>query len=263
MKKLLLLITITISFIFVNCSGVPEETSYSGKKYPVEKVMEIIAEENDVTRTLYTKAIVGKGKKQGMKFDEDWEKNDVEAGPLPALFLRGVSYSIQQGDVPLGLHLGSDFPINDANLFTGDQATLFKKIKTNIEAEHFYDEGTKLYTSMFADLASAPACVTCHNEHPQTPKKDWKLGDVMGATTWQYPKDSLTTEEVIDVIKAYRQGTIDIYSAYLTEISNFKETEKPTIGRKWPEKGYYLPTAEVFVDSVRKLVSHESMEIFF
>jgi hypothetical protein len=25
-----------------------------------------------------------------------------------------------------------------------------------------------------------PACVTCHNTHPESPKKDWKEGDVRG-----------------------------------------------------------------------------------
>jgi PAS domain S-box-containing protein len=25
-----------------------------------------------------------------------------------------------------------------------------------------------------------PACVTCHNQHPDSPKRDWKLGDVRG-----------------------------------------------------------------------------------
>ena len=74
-----------------SCGGVPEEkTTASGveKAFSVAEVLEMVAKENDVTRTLYTKAIVGKGKKQGMKFDEDWRKDDVEAGPLPALFLR-------------------------------------------------------------------------------------------------------------------------------------------------------------------------------
>ena len=50
-----------------------------------------MAFENDVTRTLFTKAIVGHGKKQGLAFDENWAQPDVHAGPLPALFLRGVS----------------------------------------------------------------------------------------------------------------------------------------------------------------------------
>jgi hypothetical protein len=33
---------------------------------------------------------------------------------------------------------------------------------------------------VYADIAVAPACVTCHNEHKDTPKNDFKIGDVMG-----------------------------------------------------------------------------------
>ena len=101
------------SLILSSCGGVPEETSSSdesNKVFAVADILTLVAEENDVTRTLYTKAIVGAGKKQGLKFDEDWQDDDVEAGPLPALFLRGISSDIRKSDVPLGLYLGSDFP---------------------------------------------------------------------------------------------------------------------------------------------------------
>lgn len=244
--------------------GIPEETEVTQAAeenvFAVAEVLEMISKENDVTRTLYTKAIVGAGKKQGMKFDEDWRKDDVEAGPLPALFLRGVSSSIQKSDVPLGLYLGSDFPINNANKFEGKQAELFEQIKQDRKPQFFFDEDQKLHTAMFADVAGAAACVTCHNDHKQTPKSDWKLGDVMGATTWQYPKDSLTYKGTLKVIEAYALGTKDIYNAYLEEVANFKESEKPEIGDKWPSEGMYLPTAEVFLDSVRKLASYETMK---
>ncbi len=245
------------------CGGVPEEkttTEGAENAFSVAQVLEMVAKENDVTRTLYTKAIVGKGKKQGMKFDEDWRKDDVEAGPLPALFLRGVASSIRKNPVPLGLYLGSDFPINAANKFEGQQADLFQKIKKDQEPQFFYDEDQKLHTAMFADLASAGACVSCHNDHPQTSKSDWKLGDVMGATTWQYPKDSLTYKETVAVLNSYAKGTVDIYMEYLDEIKNFKSSEKPEIGTKWPAEGNYLPTAEVFLDSVKKLSSYETMK---
>lgn len=247
----------------ISCGGVPEETAVSSneeKVFSVEEVLSMVAEENDVTRTLYTKAIVGKGKEQGMKFDEDWRKDEVEAGPLPALFLRGVATSIKKSDVPLGLYLGSDFPVNHANKFEGKQADLFEKIKENQKPQFFYDEEQKVNTAMFADLAGAKACVTCHNDHPETTKSDWKLGDVMGATTWQYPKDSLTYKQTIEVLGAYAQGTIDIYEEYLTEIADFKESKKPAIGEKWPSEGLYLPAPEVFLDSVRKLSSFETMK---
>ncbi|MBU3821639.1 DUF3365 domain-containing protein [Flavobacteriaceae bacterium XHP0103] len=251
-----------VSFTLVSCGGVAEESTESDAEeniFSVDQVLEMVSKENDVTRTLYTKAIVGQGKLQGMKFDEDWQKDDVEAGPLPALFLRGVATSIRRSPVPLGLYLGSDYPVNSANKFQGKQAELFEKIKENQDPQYFYDEEQKVHTAMFADLASAGACVSCHNAHPQTPKTDWKLGDVMGATTWQYPKDSLSYGETIAVLNSYAKGTIDIYMQYLDEIENFKNSEKPIIGDKWPAEGNYVPTAEVFLDSVRKLASYETM----
>ncbi|MBC3759641.1 DUF3365 domain-containing protein [Hyunsoonleella sp. SJ7] len=264
MKTLFKIYLTIFCLAFLNsCGGVPEEKSESAATanvFSVEEVLEMVAKENDVTRTLYTKAIVGKGKAQGMKFDEDWRKDDVEAGPLPALFLRGVATSIKKGPVPLGLYLGSDFPVNAANKFEGRQAELFKQIKEDQKPQFFYDEDQKLHTAMFADLASAGACVSCHNKHPQTTKSDWELGDVMGATTWQYPKDSLSYKETVAVLNSYAKGTVDIYMEYLDEIEAFEESEKPEIGDKWPAEGNYLPTAEVFLDSVQKLSSYETMK---
>lgn len=264
-SPLLIVMILFISLLILNsCGGVPEEKSETSAAednvFSVDEVLEMVSKENDVTRTLYTKAIVGKGKLQGMKFDEDWRKDDVEAGPLPALFLRGVATSIKKGPVPLGLYLGSDFPVNKANKFEGQQAELFKDIKETQEPKFFYDESQELHTAMFADLASAQACVTCHNDHPQTTKTDWKLGDVMGATTWQYPKDSLTYSGAIEVLNAYSKGTVDIYMEYLDEIAAFKSSEKPVIGDKWPSEGNYLPSPEVFLDSVRKLSSYDTMK---
>jgi adenylate cyclase len=248
------------------CGGVPEEkesaSSATENIFSAEEVFEMVASENDITRTLYTKAIVGAGKKQGMKFDEDWRKNEVEAGPLPALFLRGIATSIKKGDVPLGLYLGSDFPINNANKLKGKQAELFKQIKKDQKPQFFYDKDQKLHTAMFADLASAETCVSCHNNHKQTTKNDWKLGDVMGTTTWQYPSDSLSYKGAIAVLNAYSKGTVDTYKEYLAEVATFTESEKPEIGNKWPSQGKYLPTAEVFIDSIRKLTAYKTMKKF-
>lgn len=261
-----LLLKVT-TLLLTSCGGgVPEEdTSGSAasvkKPLPVAEVLEMVAKENDITRTLYTKAIVGAGKKQGLKFDEDWQDDEVEAGPLPALFLRGISSAIRKSDVPLGLYLGSDFPVNASNKFQGQQAELFKKIKVDQKPQFFYDESQKLHTAMFADLAVAAPCVDCHNKHESTTKTDWKLGDVMGATTWQYPSDYMTYEEAIAVLKAYREGTKSIYNAYLKEIAAFKDSPKPVIGDKWPSGGFQLPSAEVFIDSVRKLASYNSLEL--
>lgn len=265
MKKALYILSTLFILTLIACGGVPEKSAKTvaeKMEFSIAEVLEMVAKENDVTRTLYTKAIVGAGKKQGMKFDEDWQKEEVEAGPLPALFLRGIANDIRKSEVPLGLYLGSDFPINKANKFEGKQAELFPQIKKDRAPQHFYDEEQEMYTAMFADVAGAAACVSCHNKHEQTTKDDWKLGDVMGATTWQYPADSLSYKSTMAILQAYRDGTKAIYNDYLEEIAAFKTSSKPEIGDKWPaDGGLYLPSPEVFLDSVRELAAYETMTV--
>ncbi|MFY0598483.1 MAG: DUF3365 domain-containing protein [Cyclobacteriaceae bacterium] len=246
------------------CTPLPEESgeeASSGKIYSIEEAFEIVAKENDVARTLYTKAIVGAGKKQGLKFHEDWEKDDVEAGPLPALFLRGIAGDIRKkGEVPLGLFLGSDFPVRKSNKFSGKQADLFAEIRKDAKPKYFFDEESQLYTAMFPDFAGAKPCVTCHNDHPETTKSDWKLGDIMGATTWTYPSDSVSFEELQGIIMAYREGAAATLQVYYDKASGFSENEVPSVGEVWPAKGYNLPEPKVFLDSVNELSSEETLK---
>ncbi|MDE3049644.1 MAG: DUF3365 domain-containing protein, partial [Nitrospirota bacterium] len=39
------------------------------------------------------------------------------------------------------------------------------------------------------DRAVAQTCVTCHNEHPNSPRRDFKVGDVMGGIIITIPID--------------------------------------------------------------------------
>lgn len=262
-KKTTLAVTAILGGVFVisSCGTVPDETEaalVSAKDFSVQDAFHMVAKENDIARTLYTKGIVGPGKKAGLKFDEDWEKDDVLAGPLPALFLRGISAYIKTTDVPLGLYLGSDFPIRKSNKFTGKQADLFADMRKDSAAKFFFDEENKLNTSMFPDFAGAGPCVSCHNGHPETSKDDWVLGDIMGATTWTYPDDSLSYSEVVAILKVYREGAVATYNTYLEKTKTFEEV--PELTGKWPAEGYYLPTAEEFIDSVGKLASASTLK---
>jgi hypothetical protein len=59
------------------------------------------------------------------------------------------------------------------------------------QTENFYGEenlGSKHYfTAVYPDIAVAEACVKCHNEHKDSPRRDFKLGDVMGAVVVRIP----------------------------------------------------------------------------
>ena len=254
----ILLIGLIVSlniYLFVSAPP-PLESSISVKKrFAINDIFEQLALENDATRTLYTKAIVGAGKKQGLSFDERWAEQDVHAGPLPALFLRGISNDISETEVPLDLFLGSDFPIESSNKFKGIQAEKFAQMRLDKKSKFFFDEITGKHIAMFPDYASAMPCVTCHNEHERTSKTDWVLGDIMGATTWAYPEDSLSTDDALKLIAAYRRGVKNTYLQYLKKFDNTDLNSKPVIGNRWPSQGNFLPDYETFSDSVQKLVS--------
>src|SRR5690606_12259499 len=102
-----------------------------GQRVSVRELFDMVAAENATVRTLYTSRIVGPGKKVGLAFDEAWQKAEVQAGPLPALFLRETARNLGRRPPPLGLFLGSDAPIAEANLFTGLQQTEFEQMRVD------------------------------------------------------------------------------------------------------------------------------------
>jgi adenylate cyclase len=216
-----------------------------GRKVPIERVFRALAAENDAARGLYTAEIVTAGQKSGLAFDERWRDRAHDAGPLPALFLREAASAVRQTPVPLGLFLGSDFPISPSNVFKGEQDAHFQNVRTNAQPEFFYAADLQLYTAMFPDYAVGAGCVTCHNEHADSPKKDWKLRDMMGATTWSYPSESVTPEEMVQIISVLRGGLAKAYDAYLAKTASFGNP--PEIGERWPRDGYFVPSAEVFM----------------
>lgn len=259
---LLILAFISLNVYLFATAPVPlsDKKQHTGsKQLPIEKAFTILAQENDVTRTLYTNAIVGEGQKVNLRFREDWKDRDMEAGPLPSLFLRGTATYLEKHPLPLSLFLGSDFPISTANKFSGIQEAYFDQMKKDKLPKYFFDENTKMYTAMFPDIASVNTCVSCHNKHPDSPKRDWKLGDFMGATTWTFPDDSVSVEKVTEMVAAYRKGARHTYESYLDKISSFRPNKKPGIGTKWPSNGYFIPSTEVFIDSVNVSVSPKTL----
>lgn len=236
-------------YLFVSAPPPLEEARAStGTQMSVKALFELCAAENASVRQLYTESIVGAGKQAGLRFDEAWRTPGVDAGPLPALFLREASRALEKRGVRLGLYLGSDYPVRRANLFTGTSAEAFTQLRRDREPRFFYMPDVKLHTAMFPDIAVVKTCVECHNQHPDSAKRDWKLGDVMGAITWTYPDSTLSVSDALRVLNALRASFRDAYEAYLAKVRTFKSP--PEIGSQWPTHGYCLPTSAIFMDEM-------------
>lgn len=149
----------------------------------------------DSDRSIYTKMIVGRlvAKHGLIKATENFE-DDISA-PLPAQMFRMGAEAVADRTDLFEYSLQSLWPINKPN--AENQTELEKEglqyVVDNI-GENFYGEeeidGVEYFTAVYADVAVAEVCATCHNEHKDSPKTDFKVGDVMGGVVIRIPLDS-------------------------------------------------------------------------
>ncbi len=247
------ILCLTGIYLFASAPPELEESqarALDARMLETENMLNAVNTINGVAREIYTARIVGAGKKAGLAFGEDWAEPGVEKGPLPALFLRLVSQQMERKPPQLGLYLGSDEPINKSNLFTGTQALAFEAVKSSGDSI-FMENAPGGIVAMYPDFASAAPCVTCHNEHADSPKIDWKMDDVMGATTWTYPKDRVGAAEYLDVTEAFYAAIAEAYDIYLERAKGF--SQEINIGPDWPSEGHLaLPDAATFMAELRQ-----------
>ena len=231
----------------------------AGPPVSIRTVFTILETENDVAREIWANDIVKIGQERGLRFDKDWHDEGLDAGPLPALFLRELAESMRRTQVPLYLFLGSDRPINDANLFIGPQVDHFAELKKTGEPQFFTDPELGFHTAMFSDVAITDACAVCHNEDPDSPKTDWQVGDIMGATTWSYPEGEVSAATALKLLGTLRFGIREAYQHYLDKVETF--ADPPPLGDRWPSDGYYLPSMDAFLSRVEQRASASTMSL--
>jgi len=83
-------------YLFVSAPPLLDDKKTEQAIIPVEQMFTLLQAENAAARSIWTQEIVGEGKKVGLKFDEHWRDADLEAGPLPALFLRETAKSMEK-----------------------------------------------------------------------------------------------------------------------------------------------------------------------
>ena len=111
--------------------------------------------------------------------------------PVPAQMLQAAAQDIQRSGGEFSYTLRSLWPINE-NYGPQTQAE-----QTGLEyvaghpGENFYTEemlgGRSYFTAVYADRATLPSCIECHNQHPRSPRRDFKLNDIMGGIVVRVP----------------------------------------------------------------------------
>jgi len=158
---------------------------------------EAVASQTVTLRTFYTAQIAERAKKAGMKLNFDFDQADNTL-PLPATLVKALGEAITRDHPGMAIRLYSDHPFpNRAATETYDQFELnaLKALRENPDKAQSTIE--KRDGKLFARYAVADrmkeGCVACHNARPDSPKRDWKVGDVRGVVEVTVPVSSLAT----------------------------------------------------------------------
>ncbi|MEK9139782.1 MAG: DUF3365 domain-containing protein [Nitrospirota bacterium] len=159
----------------------PETTSVS---LPIDTVADYIHAVIEADRDLYTRHVVERMQAKGIVVaSENWQ--EMNTLPLPAQFLMESGRYVGKKGLGMQYRLISLWPINKRNIPTNPlQSIGLGTILT--QPNRPYTGVTKVgntryFEAVYADLAVTQACLGCHNAHPDSPKRDFKLNDVMGA----------------------------------------------------------------------------------
>jgi len=170
-------------------SAVSKETN-PPKGISPEIVADYIHSVIQADRTFYTIEIVERMQTRGIIYaSEDWiEKGDL---PLPAQFVLETGRLVAKQPNGIRFRLISSWPINKRNSpMTEFERTALAKILVNTDRPYtgVTTEGrARVFQALYADKALSQRCADCHNVHPNSPKRDFKAGDVMGGILLTIP----------------------------------------------------------------------------
>ncbi len=174
---------------YVGCSSGAKEASSEACVSP-EAVADYLHAVIEADRTLYASLVVERMQHHGkVVASQDWERKD--ALPLPAQMLQLAGLEVEEQGTGLKYRLASLWPLEKANgptthfERTGLQAVSDDPrevpVRTLQRAKYPY------FKAIYADRAVSIACVTCHNQHPRSLRRNYKLNDVMGGVIISFP----------------------------------------------------------------------------
>ncbi len=149
-------------------------------------------------RTLYTSEVVSRVRSHGIDIRHDYEDREG-AIPLPVTLSMILGKKIgSDAGTAATLYSAYPFPWRKAEggLKDSFRKAAWEHLTENADAT-FYRFGTYQGRPSLryatADVMRA-ACISCHNTHPDTPKTDWKEGDVRGILEVILPLDQIREE---------------------------------------------------------------------
>lgn len=184
--------TITFLIVGIGWSITPlsakEESKLAG--IPPDRVAGFVHAVLQAHRTIYTSQIVNRLQQKGVvSAAEHWEQENALL--LPAQFLQQSGRLVAESGQGIRYRLIGLSPIYQRNAPATDfERKALESLNRSPEAPvtGIVTSGRKQYfQAIYPDRAVSSVCVSCHNSHPLSPKRDFKLNDVMGGIAITIP----------------------------------------------------------------------------
>lgn len=158
---------------------------------PAKDVADMLHAVMESDRTVYTKQVVNRLAVQEKVIKASEHFGDDKALPLPAQMFRFGAEAVSEKTDKFTYSLLSLWPVNKQNAPRTDVEKEGLTFVAENKGENFYGEeelgGQTYLTAVYADTAVAEACVGCHNDHKDSPRDDFELGEVMGGVVIRIP----------------------------------------------------------------------------
>jgi PAS domain S-box-containing protein len=136
-------------------------------------------------RNFYAQELVPRATRAGVEVTHDYKAHD-RALPLPATLTIELGHYLSQVDGGTQVRLYSDLPFpwreqeRSLDVFQKEALTHLKQHPETPYVREDWINGQRVLRYAQADRMLS-GCVACHNKYPNSPKTNWKVGDVRGA----------------------------------------------------------------------------------
>ncbi|MDQ1362626.1 MAG: methyl-accepting chemotaxis protein [Pseudomonadota bacterium] len=148
-------------------------------------------------RMFYAREIVSKAAAKGLIISHDF-KGQPDKIPLPATLIAALADADKSGN-EMRLYSRYPFSFRTAEETRQDafEQDALNWLEANPAGEFHrieWRDGASVFRLAKADIMVSESCINCHNNHPASPKKDWKVGDMRGVMSVSIPIDVIKTQ---------------------------------------------------------------------
>lgn len=142
-----------------------------------DMAVKFILETVKAFRTVYSKGVIEAARKSGITPSENWKADDHSI-MLNAQFVKAAGAEIKEFELGLiGLT-----PLYKSNLpKTKAEIDALNQMAQNPELKVLTFADGNQFKGLTADYAIVQGCADCHNTHPNSTRKNFRQGDLMGA----------------------------------------------------------------------------------